>query len=144
MFGGSSMCPGVPFIALRDLGAVGAPFWKALVAFSPQVYQIVRWQWIVQRLRNLWLGSFLFWGAPDCPVGGTGPSGAPCDRCPPGGVATSRWLAGTPDYPVLRADGPVNYSRRRLKFSRTGYSADCAPDCSVHTRVSDECESVTL
>jgi hypothetical protein len=64
-------------------------------------------------------------------VGGTGPSGAPLDRWPRADVATSRWLAGTPDCPSLHTDGPVNYSRRRLKFLRADYSADRATDCPM-------------
>jgi hypothetical protein len=35
-------------------------------------------------------------------VGGPRLSGAPCGRCPPDDVATSRWLAGTLDCPVVR------------------------------------------
>jgi hypothetical protein len=42
--------------------------------------------------------------------GGTGPSGAPLDRWSVADVATSRWLAGTPDCLALHADGPMNYS----------------------------------
>jgi hypothetical protein len=69
-------------------------------------------------------------------MGGTGSSGAPCDRWPRADVATSRWLAGIPDYLTHHADGLVNYSRRRLKFWRAGCSTDRAPDCPVHTELS--------
>jgi hypothetical protein len=51
---------------------------------------------------------------------GTGPSGGPGDHWPWADAVTSRWLAGTPDYPALSAEGPVNYSRRRLEFPRAG------------------------
>jgi hypothetical protein len=64
-------------------------------------------------------------------LGGTGLSGAPGDRGPLADVAASRWLAGTPDCTALRADGPVNYSRCRLKFPRAATLVDRAPDCPV-------------
>jgi hypothetical protein len=67
----------------------------------------------------------------DRPVGGTRLPGAPCDRCLPTDMATSRWLAGTPDHSVLRTDGSMNYSQRRLKFSKADSLADCAPDRPV-------------
>jgi hypothetical protein len=60
---------------------------------------------------------------------GTGPSGAPGDSWPSTDMAACCWLAGTPDCPALRADGPVNYNRRRLKFPRATTLADHAPDC---------------
>jgi hypothetical protein len=68
------------------------------------------------------------WVAPGRPVGGTGLSGAPSDSCPPVDVATSHWLAGISDCLALRADGPVNYSRHRLKFPRVGSWSDHASD----------------
>jgi hypothetical protein len=77
------------------------------------------------------IGWFPVLGAPDCPVGGTGPSGAPSGRWPSTDMATSRWLAGTPNYLALHMDSPVNYSRHRLKFPRTGCLADRAPNYAV-------------
>jgi hypothetical protein len=64
-------------------------------------------------------------------MGGTGLSSAPCERWPSTDVAASHWLAGTPDCPVLRSDGPVNYRQRRLKFLRVASLADHAPDSPV-------------
>jgi hypothetical protein len=74
-------------------------------------------------------------------VGDTGPFGAPYDRWSPTDVASSRWLAGTPDFLALHADGLVNYSRRRLKFPRADCSADRTQDCPVHTGPSDSTQS---
>jgi hypothetical protein len=62
------------------------------------------------------IGWFPVLGAPNCLVGGTGLSGAPCDYGPPADVATIHWQAGTSDSPAFHADGPMNYSQRRLKF----------------------------
>jgi hypothetical protein len=46
-------------------------------------------------------------------------------------MATSRWLAGTPDRPALCTDGPVNYSQRRLNSWRVACLVDRALDCPV-------------
>jgi hypothetical protein len=56
--------------------------------------------------------------------GGIRLSSAPLDRSPEVDVATSRWLDSI-------SDGPVNYSRQRLKLPRVGCSADRALDCPV-------------
>jgi hypothetical protein len=37
-------------------------------------------------------------------------------------------MAGTPDSPVLRTDGPMNYSRHKLEFPRAGNWPDRALD----------------
>jgi hypothetical protein len=67
---------------------------------------------------------------------GTGLSGGLGDHWPWADVATSHWLASTPDCSALSAEGPVNYSRRRLEFSRAGSWPNRAPDCLVHTGLS--------
>jgi hypothetical protein len=86
--------------------------------------------------KNPLIGYFLLpEGAPDYPMCGTRPSGAPFVYWPEADVATSRWLAGTPDGPAHCADGSVNYSRQRLIFPRAGCSADHSPDYPVHTRL---------
>jgi hypothetical protein len=51
-------------------------------------------------------------------------------------MAASCCTAGTPDCPGPRADRPVNYSRRMLKFLRAPSWPDRAPDYPVHTRPS--------
>jgi hypothetical protein len=91
---------------------------------------------------NPLIGYFLLWGAPDCRVGGTGPSGAPCDCWSEADVATSCWLASTPDCLTLRADGLINYSQRMLKFSRVSSTTDRASDCPVHTGLSSAHQTV--
>jgi hypothetical protein len=92
---------GVPFIAPRDLGAVGAPFgrpWLSSVRGCTGLSSAHRTVNSAMATESL-IGWFPIWGeaAPDRPVGGTGLSGAPCDRCLLADVATSHWLAGTPD-----------------------------------------------
>ena len=129
---------GAPFIAPRDLGAIGVPFgrlWLRSVRRCTGLsgaYRTVN----SGTTKNLLIGYFLLLeGAPDCPMCGTGPSDAPFVHWPEVDVATSRWLAGTSDGPAHRADGPVNYSRQRLIFLRAGCLADHSPDCPVHTRL---------
>jgi hypothetical protein len=113
-----SMRLGVPFIALRGLGAVGAPFGRL---WLPSVRGCTRLSGAHRTVNNAMtknplIGYFLLLGAPDCPVCGSGPSDAPIVRWLETDVATSRWLASTPDYPAHRVDGPVNYSRQRQIF----------------------------
>jgi hypothetical protein len=88
----SSMHLWVPFIAPRDLGAIRAPFGRPWLPSVRRCTRLSGAQWTVQRLRIVWLAAFLFWGAPDCPVGGTRLSGAPIDCWTPTDVASSRWL----------------------------------------------------
>jgi hypothetical protein len=104
---------GVPFIALRDLGAIGAPFGRL---WLPSVRGCIGLSDAHRTVnsattKNPLIGYFMLLGAPDCPVGGTRPSGAPFNCWPEPDVSTSRWLPGTPDYLAHRADGLVNYSR---------------------------------
>ena len=63
-------------------------------------------------------------------MGGTGRSGAPHGRGPRADVASSHWLLAH-RMPGAPRDGPVNYSRRRLRFPRGSSSADRASDCLV-------------
>jgi hypothetical protein len=95
-----SMRLGVPFIAPRDLGVVGAPFGRFGL---PSVCGCTGLSSAHQTLHSAMATNHLIvWfsvlGAPDRPMGGTGLSGAPCDHCPPVDVGTNRWLAGTHDY----------------------------------------------
>jgi hypothetical protein len=105
---------GVPFIAPRDLGAVGAPFGKLWLSSIRGCTRLSGAHQTVNNVttKNPLIGYFLlaWWVAPYCPVGGTGPSGAPFDRWLEADVGTSRWLAGTPNGSAHRADDPVNYS----------------------------------
>jgi hypothetical protein len=117
---------GAPFISPRYLGAVGAPFGRT---WLPSVHGCIglsdaHWKVNSAMPTKSLIDKFPVLGAPYYPVGGIEPSGAPCDCWLPAYVATSRWLAGTPD-------GPMNYSLRRLKFLRAGCSTDRASDCSV-------------
>jgi hypothetical protein len=117
---------GVPFIAPRDLRAIGAPFgrlWLPSVRGCSGLsgaHQTV----ISAHAENCMIGWF--------PVlGGTWLSGAPSDRCPSADVAASHWPASTPDYPALHVDGPLNYSHCGLKLPRAGSWPDRAPDFPV-------------
>jgi hypothetical protein len=98
MFNGSlvlcSMHLGVPFIAPRNLGAIGALFgrpWLPSVCGCTGLsgaHQTVN----SATVENPLIGYFLLLGAPDCSVGGTGPYGAPHDCWPRADVDTSCWL----------------------------------------------------
>jgi hypothetical protein len=123
---------GVLFIALRDLGVVGAPFgrpWLPSVCGCiglSDAHRTVRCTPDTALCNDYKSSDWLV----SC-SGGIGPSGAPCDHCPLADVATSRWLAGTPDCPALHTDGLMNYSQCRLKFPRAGSWSNRAPDCLV-------------
>jgi hypothetical protein len=113
-----SMRLGVPFIAPMGLGAVGAPFGRL---WLPSVRGCTGLSGAHRTVnsattKNPLIGYFLLLGAPDCPVCGNGPSDAPFVCWLETDVATSRWLASTPDCLAHRVDGPVNYSRQRLIF----------------------------
>jgi hypothetical protein len=132
-----SICLGVPFIALRELGAVGAPFgrsrlpsvcWRTGLSGAHQTVNNMRAR--CGRESPDWLVSTSV-GAPDHPVWGTGLSGAPHDRWPEADVTTSHCTAGTPDCLALRTVRPVNYRRCRLEFPRTPSWPDRAPDRPV-------------
>jgi hypothetical protein len=73
---------GGPFIALKDLGAVEAMFGRS---WLPYVRGCTRLSGVHRTLHsatttNLLIGCFHLLGAPECPVGGTGLSGALVDR----------------------------------------------------------------
>jgi hypothetical protein len=130
---------GVPFITPMDLGVVGAQFGRL---WLPSVHGCTGLSDAHQTvnsvaIENRVIGWFPILGAPDCLVGGTRPSGAPCDRWPSTDVAANRWLASTPDYPALHVDGSVNYSLRRLNsrehtVGRTVHrTVRCTPDYLV-------------
>jgi hypothetical protein len=130
---------GIPFIAPRDLGAVGAPFgrlWLPSVRGCKGLSGAYRTMNSAMT-KNPLVCYFLLLRAPDCLVGGTGPSGTPLDYCLEADVAASHWLAGTPDCLVHRADGPVNYSRQRLIFSEgTRFGGPCTrPSSAMQTRL---------
>jgi hypothetical protein len=119
--------PRGPFYSPKGPRSRWSSICQALVAFCPQVHRTVN----SATTKNPLIGYFLLLGAPDYPVGSTGPSGASFDRWPEANVATSRWLAGTPNCPAHRANGSMNYSQQRLIFLRAGCSADHAPDSPV-------------
>jgi hypothetical protein len=125
----SAPCLGVPFIAPRDLRLVGAPFSRP---WLPSVRGCTRLSDAHQTMNSArespdWLLSAsgghqtIWWVAPDRPVHhmivGPGPT-----------WPLSVGATGTTDCLVLRADGPVNYSWRRLKFPRGSSLVDRAPD----------------
>jgi hypothetical protein len=85
---------GVPFIAPRDLGAVGAPFgwpWLLIVHGCTGLSDAHRTMNSAMVVNSV-IGCFPVMGAPYRLVGGTGLSGAPVDRWPPADVAASHWL----------------------------------------------------
>jgi hypothetical protein len=131
---------GVPFIALRDIGAVGALFGRL---WLPSIRGCTRLSGAHRTVNNAHaenhvIGWFPILWALDHPVGGTRLCSAPGDHWPLADVTASRWLAGTPDCPMLRTDGPVNFSRCRLKFPRAATLAYRAPDCPMHTGLSSD------
>jgi hypothetical protein len=121
-----SMLLGVPFIAPRELGAIGAPFGRPLLLLSAGApdYPVHIEQWTVRPLdatENHLIGWFpLLWG--------TGLSSVPCDRWPEANVAASRCTAGALDCPASHADCLVIFSQRRLKNPRV---ASLAGPCTV-------------
>ena len=137
MFGIVLHVPRDPFYSPKGPRSRWSSIWQALVDFRPRVHRTVN----SAMAENPLIGYVLL-------LGGTGPSGAPLDRWPEADVATSRWLAGTPDCSALRADGPVNYSRCRLKFPRASNMADRAPDCPVQRSLAQfllfQCYSILL
>jgi hypothetical protein len=76
---------GVPFIAPRDLGAVGAPFGRLWLPFIRGCIELSDAQQIVNsagwaRAENPLIGCFPILGAPNRLLWGTELSGAPLDR----------------------------------------------------------------
>jgi hypothetical protein len=115
------MVPRGPFIAPKWPRSHWNSIWKALVALCPRVHRTVRCTPDTTQCNSY---RSLFGCFPL--LGGTEPSGGwhrnvrcSCWPLAPADVSTSRWSAGTPDYPALRADRPVNYSRQCLVFSES-------------------------
>jgi hypothetical protein len=72
---------GSPFIAPRDLGAIGAPFGRPWLPSVRRCTGLSGAHWTLHSatVTNILIGWFPVLGAPDRLVGGTGLSGAPCD-----------------------------------------------------------------
>jgi hypothetical protein len=104
---------GVPFIAPRQLGAVGALFRRPLL---PSVRGCIRQYALGTRHGIPWLAGFRFWGHQTVQCA--------CRPLASADVTTSRCATGTTDCPTHCADHLVNYSRRRLKNSRAASSAE--------------------
>jgi hypothetical protein len=99
---------GVPFIAPRDLGAVGSPFGRPWLPSVRGCTGLSGAHRIVNSARagrghriTDWLVS--------C-SGGTRLSGAPLDRGPEADVAANHCVAGTPDCSAPRMNRLMNYS----------------------------------
>jgi hypothetical protein len=77
------MHQGVPFIAPRDLGAIGAPFGRLWMPSVRGCTELSGAHRTVNsaRAQNPLIGCFPVLGASDRPVWGTELSGAPVDRC---------------------------------------------------------------
>jgi hypothetical protein len=127
-----------PFIAPRDLGAVGASFGRP---WLPSIRGYTGLSGAHRTLHSAtttdrWLTSFRFWRAPERPVGGAGLSGAPAD-C---------WLQLACQVAVGRlAHRTVRRSTRFVRWiivNKVCFSRewpvwpDCAPNCPVHTGLS--------
>jgi hypothetical protein len=112
---------GGPFIAPKDLEAIGASFRSSqpsLSAGAPDCSWRTRHH-IVQRSKDPWLVTFRFIWAPDCLVRRMGLSGAPSNRW-----SRLTWLIAIgclhTDRPMLHADCPVNYSWGGLAGPESG------------------------
>jgi hypothetical protein len=131
----NSIHQGVPFIAPRDQGVVGASFGRL---WLPSIHGCTGLS-DAHRIMNSATATNRVIGC--FPVlGGTRPSdgGHQTVRCATwllllADVVASHCAAGTPDCPASRADRLANYSRRRLEFLRTSNWLDRAPDYPVHT-----------
>jgi hypothetical protein len=129
-----SMCLGDPFIAPRQLGAVGAPFgraWLPSVRGCTGLSDAHRTVNITRAGRDR--------ESPDWLVFASG--GHRTVRCSCWPLAWCQrghypLAVGSPDCPAPRADSLVNYSWRRLEFQRAPGWSDHAPDCPVHTGLS--------
>jgi hypothetical protein len=128
---------GVPFIAPKGLGAVGASFGSSqpsLVAGAPDcpvAHRTVNSTRIGQgRESTDWLVSF-----------SVGHRTVRCAIWPLVlvDVAGSRCTARAPDYPAPRADCPVIYSRCSQRTPESDEFTDLAPVCPVHTHWTVRC-----
>jgi hypothetical protein len=125
----SSMRLRVPFIAPRELRAVGVPFGRPCL---PSVRGCTGLSGAHRTVNSARIGRDQ--ESPDWLVSasrGTGLSGAPLDRWPGADVAASRCTAGTPDCPAPHADRLVNCIRHRLKTPRVASWPNRAPDCPM-------------
>jgi hypothetical protein len=111
------------FYSPKGPNSCWSSIWKALVAFCPWVHRTIRCTPDTAQCNDY--ESLIGWFPL---LGGTGLSGAPNDYWPCANVSSSRWLAGTPDYPALHADCLMIYSRWWLilvessPFSQTVHS----------------------
>jgi hypothetical protein len=113
---------GGPFIALRDLGAVGVPFRRP---WLPSVRECIGLSGAHRTLHGATvieslIGYFPLLGGTGLPGGGIRLSGAPPDRWLRLTCHVTVGRLHTPDYPALRADCPMNYSRGNLTFPESG------------------------
>jgi hypothetical protein len=142
MFNGGLVCCsmrlGDPFIAPRQLGAVGAPFGRQFWPFVrgrtglSGAYRTVNSTSTVRdRESPDWLVSF-----------SVGHRTIWCVIWPL--ALGRRSMADTPDCQAPRADCPVNYSRRSQENPRAESLADRAPECPVHTGPSGAAQSSTF
>jgi hypothetical protein len=125
--GDSSMCLGVPFIAPRQLGAVGGNLGRQILpsvgwrtgqsGAPPDMHYNMSGVDLLPNLAQPTVATLASVGAPDSlvplPTIGVGhalPADFAADRC-----AGGRWLTGQSSAPP---DSPVNYSHTPLEFSR--------------------------
>jgi hypothetical protein len=131
-----SICLGVPFIAPRELGAVGAPFGRPLLSS-------VRWRTGLSGAHQTLNSAHVGRGreSPDWSVSSfVGHQTVWCATwpLPEANVEGSCCTTGTPDCPAPRADCPVNFSRHGLKTLRAeSWAGPC-------TRPSGAAQSSTI
>jgi hypothetical protein len=86
--------PRAPFDSSKGPRSRWSFIWQELVAFCPWVHRTIRCTPNSEPCKEKespdWLLSSSRGHQLDCPVGGTGPSGAPLDRWPGADMATSR------------------------------------------------------
>jgi hypothetical protein len=129
-----SMRPGVPFIAPRQLEAVGALFGRPLL---PSIHGRTKLSGVhrtVNSTRTERGKEFPYWLV--SASGGHQTVRCSCRPLGSADVSTSRCAAGTPNCPTPHADRLVNYSRRRLKNPRAVSSArPCTILSSAHRTI---------
>jgi hypothetical protein len=115
----------VPFIALRQLGAVGAPYGRLLL---PSIHGRTGLSGVHRNVNSTRTRRDK--ESPDWLVfASRGHRTVRC-ACRPlasANMSTSRCTARAPDCPTPHVDGPLNYSRRRLKNPR---AASLAGPCT--------------
>jgi hypothetical protein len=156
--GNSSMCLGVPFIAPRQLGAVGDNLgrlflpsvgWRTEQSGAPpnslcrrsgaDFFPILAqptiadsWQLVLRTLSDAHRTVRCL--LPTIGAGHASPADCAVDRCP-----VNRWLTGQsgapPDSPVNFSRTPLNFSReRRLRHGQLTRQSGALPDSPVHHR----------